>query len=76
MFADLDASQITEALAALRTPWTYDPPSDPLAHFLREARHDIRTATANSKEYLAGAAQTTGRRGFGGGTGFYWLPLD
>ncbi len=76
MFADLDAAQTSEALAPLRAPWTYNPPADPLAHFLREARHDIRTATTNSKEYLAGAAQPTGRRGFGGGSGFYWLPLD
>ena len=76
MFADLNAAQITDTLAALRAPWTYNPPADPLAHFLREARQDIRTATVNSKEYLAGATQTTGRRGFGGGTGLYWLPLD
>lgn len=76
MFADLDAMQITAALASLRVPWTFDPPADPLARFLREARQDIRTATMNSKEYLAGAAQTTGRRGFGGGTGLYWNPLD
>jgi hypothetical protein len=76
MFADLNAAQLADALAALREQWTYNPPADPLAHFLREARHDIRTATTNSKEYLAGAAQPTGRRGFGGGSGFYWLPLD
>jgi Gluconate 2-dehydrogenase subunit 3 len=76
MFVELDAAQITDALAELRAPWTFDLPADPLAHFLREARQDIRTATANSKEYLAGAAQSTGRRGFGGGTGLYWYPLD
>ena len=76
MFADLEAVQITDALAPLRAPWTYNPPADPLAHFLREARQDIRTATTNSKEYLAGTAQSTGRRGFGGGTGLYWSPLD
>ena len=76
MFADLDPAQTSDALSALRAPWTYNAPADPVAHFLREARHDIRTATANSREYIAGAAQSTGRRGFGGGTGLYWNALD
>lgn len=69
-FADLDASQASELLAPLRQPWTYDPPSDPFARFLRAAKQDIRTATMNSREYTAAVA-AGGRRG-GAGLGLYW----
>ncbi len=73
-FADLDDSQADKLLATLREPWTYEPPADPLARFLRAAKQDVRTATVNSREYsVAGAA--TSRRTFGGG-GLYWYPLD
>jgi hypothetical protein len=73
-FAEVDASQAAELLAPLRDPWTFDPPSDPLARFLRAAKQDVRAATTNSREYAA-AAGSSGRRG-GGGLGLYWLPLD
>lgn len=71
-FADLNESQIGELLAPLRKAWTYEPPADPFARFLREVKADVRTATINSREYsTAGAA---GRRG--GGMGQYWYPID
>ena len=73
-FAELDAAQATELLAPLRAPWTFDPPADPLARFLREAKADIHTATTNSREYAA-ANTSSGRRGFGG-QGLYWYALD
>lgn len=73
-FADLDASQASSLLAPLRQPWTFDPPSDSLAHFLREAKQDVRVATLNSREYSASAGGTGSRRM--GGVGLYWYPLD
>lgn len=73
MFAELDAAKIDTILSPLREPWTYEPPTDPLARFLREAKQDIRTATVNSREYSA-HAPTAGRRF--GGNGLYWYPLD
>jgi len=72
-FADLETTQADELLAPLRDPWTYDPPADPLACFLIEAKADVRTATMNSREYIAFRGGAGGRRGFGG---VYWLPLD
>ena len=73
-YAELDASQAAEVLAPLKEPWTFDPPADPLSHFLHTAKADVRTATLNSREY-ATAASTSGRRGFGG-QGLYWYSLD
>jgi hypothetical protein len=73
-FAETDAAQSAVLLAPLRDPWSPEPPSDPLARFLQEAKRDIRTATLNSREYSA-AAQGGGGRRFGGG-GLYWRPLD
>ncbi len=71
-FAEIDAAQASTLLGPLREAWTYSPPTDPFARFLREAKADVRTATINSRPYAtAGAA---GRRG--GGTGQYWYPLD
>lgn len=73
-FAEADTKQASELLAPLREPWTYEPPADPLARFLRAAKQDVRTATLNSHEY-ASAAAAGGRRG-GAGLGLYWFPLD
>jgi hypothetical protein len=73
-FAELDPSQAAEVMAPLRAPWTFDPPGDPLARFLRAAKQDMATATFNSREYnTAGAASGGGRRF--GAQGQYWLPL-
>lgn len=73
-FSEVDNSQAATLLAPLKQPWTYDPPADPLARFLREAKRDIRTATMNSREYATNASAGGGRRGGGGGQ--YWYPLD
>jgi hypothetical protein len=72
-FADLNETQAAELLAPLRQAWTYVPPTEPFARFLREAKADVRTATLNSYEYNTASA-ASGRRG--GGTGQYWYPLD
>ncbi|HKX29132.1 MAG TPA: gluconate 2-dehydrogenase subunit 3 family protein, partial [Blastocatellia bacterium] len=44
-YAEVTEAQAAELLAPLRQPWTPDPPADPLARFLREAKQDVRTAT-------------------------------
>lgn len=69
-FADVDAGQAEGLLAPLRLPWQYDPPTDPLAHFLVTAKQDVRSATMNSREWNAAGAASGGRRM--GGTGLYW----
>ena len=53
--------------------WTYASPTDPLAHFLRQAKEDLLTATFNSREF-ADAQTAAGRRGTGVGT--YWYPIE
>ncbi|MEP7342509.1 MAG: gluconate 2-dehydrogenase subunit 3 family protein [Acidobacteriota bacterium] len=72
-FAEVTEAQAAELLAPLRQPWTYEPPSDPFARFLREAKQDVRTATMNSREYTS-AGSAGSRRG--GGIGQYWYPID
>jgi len=74
-FAELNSSQVNTILEPLRAAWTYDPPADPFARFLREAKQDIRTATMNSREYVTAGVGGGGRRGAGGG-GLYWYPID
>jgi hypothetical protein len=74
-FVEADAAKANAILAPLKAAWTYDPPADPLARFLRQAKADVRTATVNSREYnTAGAAGGGGRRF--GAQALYWLPLD
>ncbi len=72
-FAELDASQAAVLLAPMREAWTYDPPADPLANFLRTAKHDVRTATMHSREWSS-SDSGGGRRPRG--VGLYWYPLD
>lgn len=72
-FGELSTAQAAPLLEPLQQPWTFYPPNDPLAHFLREAKSDIRTATVNSKAYVAASA-SEGRRF--SGMGSYMLPLD
>ena len=72
-FAEIEQAQAETLMAPLRQAWTYEPPADPLAHFLREAKADIRTATMNSREYASVASRGSRR---GGGIGLYWYPLD
>lgn len=61
LFAALSAAQAGPLLAALKEPWTYNPPNDPLAHFLREAKLDFFKATVNSRE-MAQARSANSRR--------------
>jgi hypothetical protein len=72
-FAEVDGAQVAALLAPLREPWTYEPPKDPLEHFLRVAKQDVRNATQNSREYVT--SSSAGRRR-GAGSGLYWYPLD
>ncbi len=72
-FAKMTADQATKAMAPLRTPWTYEPSTDPLTRFLHTAKADVRTATQNSKQFSAMNAATARRFG---GVGLYWYPLD
>jgi Gluconate 2-dehydrogenase subunit 3 len=72
-FGALKSVDAETLLAPLRERWTYEPPADPVARFLRQAKQDIRTATMNSRGYVAQAAK---RRRSGAGIGQYWHPLD
>jgi hypothetical protein len=78
-FAELDTAQADAILRPLMTviPWVEDLPKDPERHFIAQAHRDFRTATQNSREW-ASASASSGRRGrgFGGGVGLYWLPID
>jgi hypothetical protein len=70
-FATTDATQADVLLAPLHQPWTYDPPTDPIAQLLAVAKTDVRTATFNSVERNPpGAARRQG------GGGLYWLPVE
>lgn len=74
-FSELDTTQADAILRPLMVavPWAYDPPKDPIKHFISAARQDVLTATRNSREASeAGAA--AGRRS--GGGGLYWNPVD
>jgi hypothetical protein len=72
-FAELQPAQADEVIAPLREAWTYDPPSDPVAAFLRAAKADILMATTNSREWIAVVSK---RNRGAGGVGSYWLPID
>ena len=80
-FADLDDTQADAVVRPLlvRIAWEKDMPSDPLKHFVAQAHRDLQLATRNTREY-ATATSTSGRRaggrGFGGGAGYYVLPID
>ncbi len=72
-FGALKIADADTLLAPLRERWQYEPPGDPVARFLRQAKQDIRTATMNSRPYIAQAAR---RRRSAAGIGQYWYPLD
>jgi hypothetical protein len=72
-FAEITAAQAEPILAPLHAPWSYRGPADTFAKFLLEAKSDLMSATVNSREYVAVAAQQ-GRRG--GGVGQYWYPIE
>lgn len=72
-FENATDEQASQLLAPLREPWTFAPPTDPLAAFLRAAKQDVRTATQNST-VAADAARAAGGRG--GGVGLYWYEVS
>jgi len=71
-FAKVTDAGAKPILAPLTAPWTYAPPADPYARFLREVKEDLLQATVNSRAY----AQVASRRRSGAGMNAYWLPLD
>lgn len=72
-FASLTITEADLILAPLHQPWQYNPPADPLGHFLVAVKADARTATVNSREYIAKAGAGSRRMG---GVGLYWYSLD
>lgn len=60
-------------LAPLTEPWTYDPPADPFARFLQQAKIDLLQATFNSREW---AESTPRSRRSASATGYLWRNLD
>jgi len=72
-FSDTDTAQADTLFAPLHQPWTYEPPSDPVARLLAAAKEDVRTTTFNSYERNLAASGGTRRRG---GGGLYWLPVE
>ncbi|MEO5822231.1 MAG: gluconate 2-dehydrogenase subunit 3 family protein [Vicinamibacteraceae bacterium] len=74
-FAAIEAPQVETLMAPLRQPWTFIPPTDPIARVLREAKADVRTATTNSREFNAGGAAAGGGRR-AGGMGQYVYTLE
>jgi hypothetical protein len=72
-FASITAAEADALLAPLHQPWQYNPPADPLGRFLVSAKADVRTATVNSREYIAKAGAGSRRMG---GVGLYWYSLD
>ncbi len=73
-FAALTAEEAAPLLASLKSPWTYNPPKDALANFLREAKMDFFKATVNSRE-MATAMSGGGRRR-ATGLNTYWHVID
>lgn len=64
-FGELTGAQADAVIKPLVVPvaWAWDPPKDPLKHFIFQAHQDIRTATRNSPEG-------------NGGSGLFWNPID
>lgn len=71
-FAALSPQQSATILEPLRRSWTYENPTDPLEHFLREAKSDIMQATRNSYEFISVASK---RSRAANGLGDFWYPL-
>jgi hypothetical protein len=73
-FSELTANEATPLLASLNAPWTYNPPKNQLANFLREAKADFFKATVNSREMAQ--AQLAGGRRRATGLNPYWHIID
>ncbi len=72
-FRDASATEAKAILAPLAAKWTYAPPADPFARFLKEVKDDLMQATINSRVYAAAVSR---RSRSAAGMGAYWLPLD
>lgn len=72
-FAQVSPAEAKPVLKPVTEAWTYHPPQDALARFLREAKEDLMQATVNSRQYREAVS---GRRRSAAGLGAYWLPLD
>lgn len=72
-FAELNMEQADAMLAPLREPWSYTGPADPFAQFLLAAKHDVLTATVNSRQWIQAVSA---RRRSAGGMGMYWFPIE
>jgi hypothetical protein len=72
-FAQLGAAEMDVLLTPLRAKWSYNPPADPLAAFLRAAKADIIRATTNSR--AVAEANVAGRRR-ATGLNPYWHVID
>lgn len=72
-FADAKDEQTNAILKPLQAKWTYQPPADPFARFLREAKDDILLAANNSRVYAEAGSR---RSRAASGLNLYWLPLD
>lgn len=72
-FEGLSAVQAEPLLAALKDPWKYNAPKEPLARFLRDAKLDFFKATVNSREMAL--SQSAGRRR-AAGVNPYWHIID
>jgi hypothetical protein len=59
------------SLSSLQQPWTFDPPADPLARFLRAAKDDILQATVNSREWAASNKSRTAS-----GSNYYYFTIE
>lgn len=70
----LAAEGVSErTLSSLQAPYSYQPPADPFARFLLQAKSDFLQATSNSREYAQASGR--GRRG-ATATGYLWRNLD
>lgn len=72
-FARLTAEEAGPILAPLAQPWTYQPPADPFAQFIRTAKDEFWQATINSRQWAE--AMSSRSRG-AAGVGLYWLPIE
>lgn len=72
-FAALSPTEAKAVLKPLGEAWTYNPPADGLARFLREVKDDLLQATVNSREFAVAQAR---RNRSASGLAPYWLPLD
>jgi hypothetical protein len=78
-FSDLDPKQVDAIIRPLLVarPWPQDLPTDPMKSFMAQAHEDLRTATANSREWAEATGSSHQRtRGVSRTVGYYWNPID